>query len=67
MSKQRIDLMPNANQKKILELEKKYFNQLEDIITSKEFLDNFYIPARYLILKRAYKLFTPVHLSTHLR
>lgn len=38
MSKQRNDLTPNPNQKKILELEKKYFNKLEEIITSKDFL-----------------------------
>lgn len=38
MSKQRNDLTPNPNQKKILEMEKKYFNKLEEIITSKDFL-----------------------------
>ena len=37
MSKQRNDLTPNPNQKKILELEKKYFNKLEEIITSKKY------------------------------
>lgn len=40
MSKQRTDLTPNQNQKRILELEKKYFDQLENIITSKDFLSD---------------------------
>ena len=40
MSKQRNDLTPNPNQKKILEMEKKYFNKLEEIITSKDFLSD---------------------------
>lgn len=40
MSKQKTDLIPNANQKRILKLEKEYFDKLESIITSKDFLSD---------------------------
>ena len=38
MSKQRTDLIPNNNQKRILDLEKKYFEIIEEIINSDDFL-----------------------------
>ena len=38
MSKQRTDLAPNPNQKRILDLEKKYFEIIEQIINSEDFL-----------------------------
>ncbi len=40
MSKQRTDLVPNNNQKRILDLEKKYFEIIEEIINSDEFLED---------------------------
>ena len=40
MSKQRTDLNPNQNQKKILDLEKKYFEIIEEIINSNAFLQD---------------------------
>lgn len=40
MSKQRNDLTPSQNQKRVLDLEKQYFNIIEEIINSHDFLQD---------------------------